>query len=156
MAQGVAGKLDGKEKKQPPEQDGNATPEDAPLSEAQKKYGPNYEKLKDMRPEVVAALQQLVFEYRWEAIYAQRARIQRIKYARLFWQEIQYAFWNEGRNDFDFSSANGIQSDYGRDEDSGTGPRFEFTNNWYQGYGLSFCSLVSQDVPNLSIIPKSR
>ena len=156
MAQGVAGKLGGKEKKQPPEQDGNATPEDAPLSEAQKKYGPNYEKLKDMRPEVVAALQQLVFEYRWEAIYAQRARIQRIKYARLFWQEIQYAFWNEGRNDFDFSSANGIQSDYGRDEDSGTGPRFEFTTNWYQGYGLSFCSLVSQDVPNLSIIPKSR
>src|SRR5208283_2428063 len=155
MAQKVADKF-GKKKDAEGAQDGNAVPEDSTLSAAQKKYGPNYERLKELRSDLVGALQQLVFEYRWEAIYAQRARIQRIKYARLFWQEIQYAFWNEGRGDYDFSGSSGVQADFGEDADNPTGPRFEFTTNWYQGYGLSFCSLVSQDVPNLSIIPKSR
>jgi hypothetical protein len=146
-------------KKQPEgEQDGNSVSQNQQLTEAQKKYGPNYEDLKKKNPRIVSALEKLVMEYRLEALYAQRARIRRIRYARLFWQEIQYAYWNEGRGDFDFpSQTTGIQSQWGYDpQEESTGPRYEFVTNFYQGYGLSFVALVSQDIPSLSIIPKSR
>jgi hypothetical protein len=153
MAQRVADRL----QKTPGTQDGNAPPPNDGLTEAQRKYGPNYEKLKQMRPDLVGAMQQLCLQFRVEAIYAQRQRIRRIKYARLFWQEIQYAYWDEGRGDFDFAGAGGgVQSNWGGEEEGATGPRYEFVTNWYQGYGLSFCALVSQDVPSLSISPKSR
>lgn len=155
---GIKDKLTGKPKQQAGSQDGNATPESAGLTKYQQLYGPNYEELKKKNPRIVAALEKLVMEYRLEALYAQRARIRRIRYARLFWQEIQYAYWNEGRGDFDFpNQASGVQSQWGYDaQEEATGPRFEFVTNFYQGYGLSFTALVSQDKPSLSIIPKSR
>ena len=137
-------------------QDGNVPIEGQALSEAQEKYGPNYEKLKELNPRIAAALEKLIMEYRLEALYAQRARIRRIRYARLFWQEIQYAYWNEGRGDFDYTGQGGALSSYGVGDSSPQGERYEFVTNFYQAYGLSFCALLSQDVPSLSIIPKSR
>src|SRR5579859_6632540 len=155
MAQAVAGKLSGKspDEKKPATQDGNAPPSN--LSENQKKYGPNFEKLKKQKPHIVAALQQLCLEYRLETMYADRYRIRRTKYARLFWQDIQYAGWNNQEQDYNFASG-GVNANWGLDQDSDTGPRYEFVTNWYQGYGLSFIALVSSDVPSLSIYPKSR
>jgi len=155
LAQRVADKM--KPKEPPGEQDGNVSPPDDGLTEAQREYGPNYEQLKQKRPDLVGALQQLILEYRIEGIYAHRQRIRRIKYARLFWQEIQYAYWNEQRGDFDFAGVGqGVSSNWDMDAEGETGPRFEFTTNFYQAYGLSFCALCSQDVPSLSIWPKSR
>ena len=138
-------------------QDGNANPQ-GQLSPDQQKYGPNFEQLKKQNPRIIAALEKLVMEYRLESLYAQRRRIRRIRYARLFWQEIQYAYWNNDRGDFDYQGSNeGVASQWGGDkEEEPTGPRYEFVTNFYQAYGLSFCALLSQDVPSLSIIPKSR
>lgn len=155
MKQKLTGKPEKDEDKTPEIQDGNSTPEGSTLTPAQQKYGPNYEDLKTKNPKVATALERLVMEYRVEAIYAQRARTRRIGYARLFWNEIQYAYWNEQRGSFDYNGSNGALSQWGNNEDS-TGPRYEFVTNFYQAYGLSFCALVSQDIPSLSIIPKSR
>lgn len=153
MAQRVADRM----KTQPSAMDGNVQPETEGLTDAQKEYGPNYEQLKQKRPDLVAALQQLILEYKLEGIYAHRQRIRRTKYARLFWEEIQYAYWNEQRGDFDFGGAGGgVAANWDMDTEGETGPRFEFTTNFYQAYGLSFCALCSQDVPSLSIYPKSR
>jgi hypothetical protein len=156
MAQAVAGKFGGNgkpEDKKPASQDGNAPPSN--LSENQKLYGPNFEELKKKKPHIVAALQQLSLEYRLETMYADRYRIRRTKYARLFWQDIQYAGWNSQENDYNFASG-GVNASWGLDADADTGPRYEFVTNWYQGYGLSFIALVSSDIPSLSIYPKSR
>jgi hypothetical protein len=155
---GLASKVaDRLQKKPDSPQDGNANVDGSQLTENQKKYGPNYEDLKKKNPRVVSAIEKLVMEYRLEALYAQRAKIRRIRYARLFWQEIQYAYWNEGRGDFDYSGQNGALSGIGLNpQEEPTGPRYEFVTNFYQGYGLSFCALVSQDIPSLSIFPKSR
>lgn len=155
MAQAVAGKLggNGAGPKKPATQDGNAPPSN--LSENQQKYGPNFEQLKKLKPHIVAALQQLCLEYRLETMYADRYRIRRTKYARLFWQDIQYAGWNNQEQDYNFAFG-GVNANWGLDQDSDTGPRYEFVTNWYQGYGLSFIALVSSDVPSLSIYPKSR
>lgn len=155
LAQKVADRLGGAEKKPPATQDGNA-PANADLTENQKKYGPNYEKLKELNGPVVAALQQLCLEYRLETMYADRYRTRRIKYARLFWEDIQYAGWDSSRGEFDFTTGGGTSAGWDSERDGDAGPRYEFVTNWYQGYGLSFCALVSSDVPSLSIYPKSR
>jgi hypothetical protein len=156
MAQKVADRLAPEpEQQKPGTQDGNVPPISGEISEHQKKYGPNYEKLKDLAPHIVAALQQLCLEYRLETMYADRYRTRRMQYARLFWEDIQYAGWNNSRNDFDFATGGGT-SNWGLEDDGDAGPRYEFVTNWYQGYGLSFCALMSSDVPSLSIYPKSR
>ena len=56
--------------------------------------GPNNERLDDLRPDLVNALRELVLEYRQEGIVARRHEIRRIRQARLFWQGLQYAWWN--------------------------------------------------------------
>ena len=160
MASKVADKLKGsqtspEETTRIGEQDGNATPRSG-LTEAQRKYGVNFEKLKEQEPEIVAALQTLCLEYRAEGQYAQRHRILRTRYARLFWQGIQYAMYNGTSGDFDFATTtSGVQSGVGIRNDP-AGQRFEYVTNLFQAYGLSFIALVSQDVPSWICYPKSR
>jgi hypothetical protein len=160
MASKVADKLKGsvtgqEETTRVGEQDGNSPPKDG-LTEAQKKYGPNFEDLKKKQPKIVAALQQLTLQYRMEGQYAQRHRILRTRYARLFWQGIQYAMWNGDSGDFDFASATqGIQAGTAQRNDP-AGERFEYVTNLHQAYGLSFIALMSQDVPSWVCYPKSR
>lgn len=137
------------------EQDGNVPPATG-LTALQKELGPNYEELKKKRPHIVAALQQLTLEYRAEGQYAQRHRILRTRYARLFWQGIQYALYNSGTGDFDFAnSSTGLQAG-GNFRNDPAGSRFEYVTNLFQAYGLSFIALVSQDIPSWICYPKSR
>jgi len=50
--------------------------------------------LEEDRPELVNALRELVRQYRQEGVTARRHEIRRIRQARLFWQGLQYAWWN--------------------------------------------------------------
>lgn len=146
-----------KELPAPAEQDGNFVTQMLELTPAQEKYGPNFEKLKELNPRIANALLQLTYEYRLEGIYSQRHKIQRIRYARYFWQGIQYCYWNSSRGDFDFaSSSGGIQSSWGDPQEEQTGPRYEYVTNFYQAYGLSFIALISSDIPSWNPYPKSR
>src|SRR5216683_1166290 len=56
--------------------------------------GPNNERLEDLKPELVHMLRELVRQYRQEGVVARRHEIRRIRQARLFWQGLQYAWWN--------------------------------------------------------------
>jgi hypothetical protein len=56
--------------------------------------GPNNERLEDVKPRLVHALRELVRQYREEGVVARRNEIRRIRQARLFWQGLQYAWWN--------------------------------------------------------------
>ncbi len=56
--------------------------------------GPNNERLEQAAPRLVNALRELVVQYRQEGIVARRHEIRRIRQARLFWQGLQYAWWN--------------------------------------------------------------
>ncbi len=56
--------------------------------------GPNNERLEDVAPRLVNALRELVVQYREEGLVARRHEIRRIRQARLFWQGLQYAWWN--------------------------------------------------------------
>ena len=147
---------DGSENEKPAIQDGNAPLPNQQQTPDQQKYGPNFEELKKQAPEIVAALQQCVIEYRLEAMWSQRRRVLRTRVARDFWNEIQYGqnWW--GATDASNSPSIGPMVIAGEDDDEQTGERFEYVTNWFQGYGLSFIALMAQDVPNTNFAPRSR
>src|SRR2546423_8394548 len=113
--------------------------------------GPNNERLEDLKPKLVHALRELVRQYREEGIVARRHEIRRIRQARLFWQGMQYAWWNP--NDMNWHLPFEQRSNDDRAlEDM---PRYQFVTNFYQGFGLSFVAVLSQDVPSVRFYPQS-
>jgi len=115
-------------------------------------YGPNYEQLEERKPKVVAALRDLVMQYRQEGIVARRHEIRRIRQARLFWQGLHYAWWNPQDMSWHLPYEGKI---FGDARDLEEMPRYQFVTNFYQGFGLSFIAVISQDVPTTRFYPQS-
>jgi len=113
--------------------------------------GPNLERLEEERPELVNALRELVREYRQEGVAARRHEIRRIRQARLFWQGMHYAWWNP--NDMNWHMPYETRSKDDRELEEM--PRYQFVTNFYQGFGLSFIAVLSQDVPSVRFYPQS-
>src|ERR1700731_4335309 len=106
--------------------------------------GPNNERLEDLKPKLVHALRELVRQYREEGVVARRHEIRRIRQARLFWQGLQYAWWNPNDMNWHLPYENRSSDDRELEEM----PRYQFVTNFYQGFGLSFVAVLSQDVPS--------
>src|SRR5579863_6454315 len=113
--------------------------------------GANFERLEDERPELVNALRELVRQYRQEGVTARRHEIRRIRQARLFWQGVQYAWWNP--NDMNWHLP--FEQKFSDDRTLEDMPRYQFVTNFYQGFGLSFIAVLSQDVPGVRFYPQS-
>ena len=113
--------------------------------------GPNNERLEDAKPELVHALRELVRQYRQEGVVARRHEIRRIRQARLFWQGLQYAWWNP--NDMNWHLP--FEQRFSDDRELEEMPRYQFVTNFYQGFGLSFIAVLSQDVPSVRFYPQS-
>ena len=113
--------------------------------------GPNNERLEELRPDLVNALRELVVQYREEGIVARRHEIRRIRQARLFWQGLQYAWWNPQ----DMTWHLPYESKICDDSAAAEMPRYQFVTNLYQAFGLSFISILSQDVPATRFYPQS-
>ena len=114
--------------------------------------GPNNERLEDVKPELVHALRELVRQYREEGVVARRHEIRRIRQARLFWQGLQYAWWNPNDMNWHLPYENRSTDDRQLEEM----PRYQFVTNFYQGFGLSFIAVLSQDVPSVRFYPQSN
>jgi len=113
--------------------------------------GPNNERLEQAAPRLVNALRELVAQFRQEGIVARRHEIRRIRQARLFWQGLQYAWWNPQDMNWHLPWEAKIYDDSALEEM----PRFQFVTNLYQAFGLSFVSVISQDVPATRFYPQS-
>jgi hypothetical protein len=113
--------------------------------------GPNFESLEEERPELVNALRELVRQYRQEGVTARRHEIRRIRQARLFWQGLQYAWWNPNDMNWHLPFEQKFNDDRALEEM----PRYQFVTNFYQGFGLSFVAVLSQDVPSVRFYPQS-
>jgi hypothetical protein len=111
----------------------------------------NNERLEEMRPDLVNALRGLELEYRQEGIVARRHEIRRIRQARLFWQGLQYAWWNPQDMTWHLPHESKNYDDRAMAEM----PRYQFVTNIYQAFGLSFVSVLSQDVPTTRFYPQS-
>ncbi|MGC2887506.1 MAG: hypothetical protein WB627_00450, partial [Candidatus Acidiferrum sp.] len=90
-------------------------------------------------------------QYRQEGIVARRNEIRRIRQARLFWQGLQYAWWNPNDMNWHLPYENRSSDDRQLEEM----PRYQFVTNFYQGFGLSFIAVLSQDVPSVRFSPQS-
>src|SRR5882762_8854934 len=123
----------------------------APLPGTAEDLGPNNERLEDVKPELVHALRELVRQYRQEGIVARRHEIRRIRQARLFWQGLQYAWWNPNDMNWHLPFEQRFSDDRALEEM----PRYQFVTNFYQGFGLSFIAVLSQDVPSVRFYPQS-
>src|ERR1700682_3695069 len=113
--------------------------------------GANNERLEDLKPKLVHALRELVRQYREEGITARRHEIRRIRQARLFWQGLQYAWWNPNDMNWHLPFEQRFSDDRALEEM----PRYQFVTNFYQGFGLSFIAVLSQDVPSVRFYPQS-
>ena len=113
--------------------------------------GPNFERLEEERPELVNALRELVRQYRQEGIVARRNEIRRVRQARMFWQGLQYAWWNPNDMNWHLPYEQRSSDDRSLEEM----PRYQFVTNFYQGFGLSFVAVISQDVPSVRFYPQS-
>src|ERR1700693_6134694 len=133
--------------------DGNSPQPPTNLKEAllQLNLGPNNERLEELRPDLGNALRDLEVEYRQEGIVARRHEIRRIRQARLFWQGLQYAWWNPQ----DMTWHLPYESKNYDDAAMAEMPRYQFVTNLYQAFGLSFISVISQDVPATRFYPQS-
>jgi len=114
-------------------------------------FGLNNERLEELRPDLVNALRELEVQYRQEGIVARRHEIRRIRQARLFWQGLQYAWWNPQ----DMTWHLPYESKSFDDSAASEMPRYQFVTNLYQAFGLSFISVISQDVPATRFYPQS-
>jgi hypothetical protein len=113
--------------------------------------GANNEQLEELRPDLVNALRELVVQYREEGMVARRHEIRRIRQARLFWQGLQYAWWNPQDMTWNLPYESKMYDDSAAAEM----PRYQFVTNLYQAFGLSFISILSQDVPATRFYPQS-
>src|SRR6202048_4242499 len=113
--------------------------------------GSNNERLEDVKPKLVHALRELVRQYREEGVVARRHEIRRIRQARLFWQGLQYAWWNPNDMNWHLPFEQRFSDDRALEEM----PRYQFVTNFYQGFGLSFIAVLSQDVPSVRFYPQS-
>jgi predicted RNA-binding Zn-ribbon protein involved in translation (DUF1610 family) len=114
-------------------------------------FGSNNERLEDVKPSLVNALRELVRQYRQEGVVARRHEIRRIRQARLLWQGLQYAWWNP--NDMNWHLP--FEQRFSDDRELEEMPRYQFVTNFYQGFGLSFIAVLSQDVPSVRFYPQS-
>ena len=114
-------------------------------------FGPNNERMAQMTPKLVNALRELVTQFRLEGRVARRHEIRRIRQARLFWQGLQYAWWNPQDMRWHLpTDGKGLEG-----AASEQSPRYQFVTNLYQAFGLSFIALISQDVPATRFFPQS-
>src|ERR1700720_3878365 len=134
---------------------GMTVPADGNSTGVASKYGAgmgaNFELLEEERPELVNALRELVRQYRQEGVTARRHEIRRIRQARLFWQGLQYAWWNPNDMNWHLPFEQKFNDDRALEEM----PRYQFVTNFYQGFGLSFVAVLSQDVPSVRFYPQS-
>lgn len=101
-------------------------------------------------PEVVNALRGIIEDIKRQNIVARRWQIRRIRKSELYWQGIQYLWWNPVDQNFHLPTEANIFEDSAIEE----GLRYQFVTNIYQAYGLSFIAVVSQDVPNIHFFPE--
>src|SRR6266478_3527091 len=105
-----------------------------------------------LRSRYVGALEEEVSRLRAENRALMNSLLgRRIRQARLFWQGLQYAWWNPNDMNWHLPFEQRSSDDRALEEM----PRYQFVTNFYQGFGLSFIAVLSQDVPSVRFYPQS-
>ena len=83
----------------PPQNTAMRTTPSGAEADAAAELGPNNERLHELQPRVVAALRDLMLGFGAEDLSRGGTRFGASSQARLFWQGLQYAWWNPQRHE---------------------------------------------------------
>ena len=144
----ILGNLNGQQGAPQAQPSGQNTAQDSPNA-AKQPFGENNMYLDDQRPDLVEALRSMVVEYRAEGIVARRHEIRRIRQARMFYQGLQYAWYDNDQEMWVVPFTSRLFDDKDLEEQ----PRFMYVTNFYLGYALAFIAVMSSDVPNVACHP---
>lgn len=152
----VLGDINAKPNAQQAQPDAQNAPVDTPNAPVGP-YGQNNIWLEDgneklgikARPDLVEALRSMVTDYRAEGIVARRHEIRRIRQARMFYQGLQYAWWDSQQEMWVVPFTSRLFDDKDQEEQ----PRFMYVTNFYLGYALAFIAVISSDTPNVNCRP---
>jgi len=83
--------------------------------------------------------------------YARLVEVRDVKQAEMYWRNLQYIWWSDQDQRWNLpSQANAVNWS---DLDIDDMPRFEFSTNIYQGYGLTGIGALAQAVPRIRFFP---
>lgn len=114
--------------------------------------GPNFERLKELRPELAGALHWLVYQFNQEDLHARRDEVKRIREAREFWKGLHYLYWDEETQNWELPFQVAGQKPPTTSEEI---PRYSYVTNFYQAFGLSIIAVFSKKPPNVKLWPQS-
>lgn len=83
--------------------------------------------------------------------YSRLVEVRDVKQAEMYWRNLQYIWWSDQDQRWNLpSQANAVNWS---DLDIDDMPRFEFSTNIYQGYGLTGIGALAQAVPRAKFFP---
>ena len=103
--------------------------------------------------ELQAELYQLWLKCVSEDRYARLVEVKDVKKAELFWRDLQYTWWSDQDQRWNIG-VNGAPAINWGDLDIDDMPRFEFSTNIYQGYGLTGIGAIAQAPPRTRFFPE--
>lgn len=140
---------------QNPQDDQNAqantaqVPTESPNGPPQK-YGQNNEQLPD---HLKAALRSLIEQFRIEGLVARRHEILKTRRARYYFMGQQYLWFDWDVFDWKLPTQGGFSAD--DDKDMQEQPRYNYTLNVYQPFGLAFIAVFASQIPTVRFFPQS-
>lgn len=116
----------------------------------QQQYGPNNEQLPD---HLKAALRSLIEQFRIEGLVARRHEILKTRRARYYFMGQQYLWFDWDVFDWKLPMQGGFG--IGDDKDEQEQPRYNYTLNVYQPFGLAFIAVFASQIPTVRFYPQS-
>jgi hypothetical protein len=102
--------------------------------------------------ELQQELYQLWLKLMGEDRYARLVEVRDVKQAEMYWRNLQYIWWSDQDQCWNLpSQANAVNWS---DLDIDDMPRFEFSTNIYQGYGLTGIGAIAQAPPRQRFFPE--
>jgi len=107
----------------------------------------------DLPEELQQCLKMLVVKSAGQDKFSRRFEVKEAKRQRYYWRTMQYLLWNSKEQSFQFpfNITNGPDSD----EQGAEMPRFAYTTNIYQAYGLQIIAVLTQNEPTTRFLPKN-
>jgi len=121
-----------------------------PESEVPTEPGPG-RFMENISDDVKASLRTIVANFKDDTLSARREEVKKAKQAREYWKGIQNIWWSESDQEWRFP----FETLENQNSMNDQMPRYSFTTNIYQAFGLSIIAVLSQTTPHTKLFPQS-
>ncbi len=107
----------------------------------------------ELPEELQQCLKMLVVKFAGQDKFSRRFEVKEAKRQRYYWRTMQYLLWNSKEQSFQFPF--NITNGPAADQQGAEMPRFAYTTNIYQAYGLQIIAVLTQNEPTTRFSPKN-